>query len=91
MPRVTLKKVNKAIQAKYPGVKIMRGHGGYLYVGAIDTESDIATKIAGLYQTTISGMSYRLNSVPVERWVQEVEYVLRDSYLMNEFDRNPAI
>lgn len=93
MARLTLKKVNEAITAKWPGVEVVRGRGEgyqYYYVSAIDFDSDIALKIAGLYQTTISGVT-TLNELTIAKWIESVEWVLLDKYLYNTHDRCPVI
>lgn len=94
MPRLTLKKVNEAIQAKWPGVELVRGRGEgyqYYYVSAtLTNDYGMGLKIAMLNQTTITGAS-KIAELNIPQWIESVEYVLLDKYELNPYSRNPAI
>jgi len=82
--RLTLAKVNAEIQAKYPGIELVRGKG-YFYIDSKDEA--LALKIAGLYTSSIYVNS--LNQASLEQWMKYVEFVLIDGYRF-EFDRSPV-
>jgi len=88
MPRITLNQVNKAIAAKFPGVELVKGNG-YFYVAPTDYNSEMAQKIAALYQQGI--YVYRLNDMSIDKWVESVEFTLKDNYQSHEHLREPAI
>lgn len=73
MARITLKTVNKAIEAKFPKVRLEKGKG-YFYIYSDDDE--MALKIAGLHTTSI--YCYQISQQSVERWVGDVEILLKD-------------
>lgn len=70
---LTIKAVNKAIQAKHPHVELVKGKG-YYYI-ASDHEAT-ALKLAGLYTTSIP--VYSLNHMPLEKWLTSVDSLLNE-------------
>lgn len=68
-----LKEVNKAIQAKFPKVELVRGEG-YYYISSQDEEEGL--KMAGLYTTSIP-VAY-LHQQTIQQWVDSVEDLLKD-------------
>lgn len=68
----TLAMVNKAIQAKYPTIMLVKGEG-YFYIASDD--DDMGLKIAGLYSSGIYG-SFKINDLSIERWVAEVDQLV---------------
>lgn len=70
---LTLKKINAELQKKYPGIELVRGQG-YFYVYSED--DDLGLKLAGLYTTSIP--VDKLNQMTMEKWIEAVEYVLKD-------------
>jgi hypothetical protein len=81
---LTLAKVNKYIQQKYPEIELVKGKG-YFYV--YSKNDAIGLKLAGLFTTTIA--VYSLNECTIERWLELVEYVLADSERI-AYDRQPV-
>jgi len=81
---LTLAKVNKAIAAKYPGVKLAKGEGNF-FIYSEDKELDL--KIGMLYQTSIP--VFAINHLSLEKWVESVGYVLEDKHEL-ECNRNPV-
>jgi hypothetical protein len=77
--RLTINKINARIQERFSGIKLTRGKG-YFYLYSDDEV--LALKLAALHTTTIS--VYSLNQVTMDRWMEFVEYVLKDS------ERNPS-
>ena len=71
--KLTLAKVNKAIQAKHPLVKLVRGNGYYYLVSDDD---DMGLKLAGLYSTSI--MCNSIKDQPLERWVGDVDELMKE-------------
>ena len=90
MPRITLNQVNKAIAAKFPGVELVKGEG-YFYVAPTDYNSDMAQKIAALYQQGIYGGTSHINCMSLEKWIEAIEFTLQDKYQTSEYMREPAI
>lgn len=86
-----INRVNKAIEAKYPGVRIMKdkwdGGANYFYVYS-DNEA-MSIKLAGLYSKSI--LVDKITQMTVEEWVEAVEYVLLDTERPNALERTPAI
>jgi hypothetical protein len=68
-----LAEVNKAIQAKFPKVELVRGRG-YYYIASEDDEMGL--KIAGLYTTSIP-VAF-LHQQTIQGWVNSVEYLFKD-------------
>jgi len=79
-----MKKVNAAIGARFPKVFLVKGDG-YYYVASDDMAT--GNKIGILYQTSIA--ISKLNAVPLNRWMQEVEAVMND-YMRHETERMPV-
>jgi hypothetical protein len=67
----TLAMVNKAIQAKYPTIMLVKGEG-YFYIASNDDEMGL--KIAGLYTSSIP--VYSINQLSIEKWVAEVDQLV---------------
>lgn len=85
MLRLTLAKVNKHIQAKYPLIQLVKGEG-YFYVHSDDDAMGL--KLAMLFTTSIP--VYAINQLTIGGWMDSVEYVLRDGQQV-EWNRNPII
>lgn len=85
MLRLTLAKVNKHIQAKYPLIQLVRGEGDF-YIASEDDA--MALKLAALYTTSIP--VHAINNLTLGGWMDSVEYVMRDAQ-RNQYDRNPII
>lgn len=83
--RLTIRILNEAIQEKWPHVKLAKGKG-YFYV--YSDEADMGLKLAGLYTTSID--VDKINLMSLDRWVSEVEYVLRDKW-RSVYEQVPAI
>lgn len=67
----SLKQVNKAIQAKYPDIFLVKGEG-YFYIASDEPETGLM--LAGLYTTSIyEGI---LNNLTCDKWVKEVGELL---------------
>jgi hypothetical protein len=81
---LTLKKINNAIKDKFPGVILVKGEG-YFYVDS-DLD-DIGLKIAALQQQSI--YVYKVNDLPLKRWIECIDYVLKDSYRI-DLEREPV-
>lgn len=73
MATITLAKVNKAIHAKFPEIKLIRGEG-YYYIYS-DNEA-LSLKIAGLFTSSIP--VYSIKHASIEKLVEMVEHVLND-------------
>lgn len=69
--RITMKQVNEAIGAKYPGVFLVKGKG-YYYIAS--DEDKQALYIASLYQTSV--YVSKLNQLTVEQWVSSVDALM---------------
>jgi hypothetical protein len=72
--RLTLKTVNRAIQKKYPLIYIYKGERVFI-VWSDDIEMQL--KLSALFQISIE--VYALNQQSVSKWVEDVEWVLRDN------------
>lgn len=81
---LTLAKVNKAINAKYPGVQLTKGEG-YFYLYSDDKE--IGLKICGLYTSSIG--VFAINHLNLEQWLMHVNRVLNDAERL-ETEREPV-
>lgn len=81
---LTLKRVNKAIEEKYPKVFLVKGNG-YYYLASDDSE--IGLKLATLHTTSID--IFDISHLSLERWMDEVKYVLSDSN-RSEDERSPV-
>jgi hypothetical protein len=82
--KLTLSKVNKYIQTKYPEIELVKGEN-YFYVASDNDE--IALKLARLFSTSI--YVSKLNNVSLDKWLEYVEYVLEDSE-RSSVDREPV-
>lgn len=67
---LTLKKVNKEIQVQFPEVELVKGDGYYYY--AVKEEFGGNPHWIDLAYTT-SVMVPRLNDLPLEVWVSEIQ------------------
>lgn len=81
----SLKQVNKAINAKFPGVYLVHGNG-YYYITSDDDK--IGTAICGLYTSSIGVFSIKQQTV--ETWVNDVQSLLNDEQ-RSEYDRSPVV
>lgn len=72
---LTLKKINKAIQEKYPEIYLVRStEKNYFYLHS--DNQVLALKLAGLYTTSI--FMHSINQANLERWIQFVDFVVED-------------
>lgn len=58
-----LRTVNKALNAKYPGLELVKGEGYFYFAGA-GTEVCCETGVYGVY---------RLNDFSLDRWIEEAD------------------
>lgn len=86
MAHIRIALVNKAIQKKYPLIELVKGEG-YYYVHS--SNDYMALKLATLYTTSISVPN--LNQMGLDRWVANVERILRDEEQPNKLLRCPII
>lgn len=64
---LTLKQVNKAIVAKGIAAELVKGEGYYYFIGdAVD----------GAFTTSVG--VYRLNQLPLEQWLAELDKIIVD-------------
>lgn len=68
---ITLKQVNKAIQAKWPGVGLAKGEEYFYLYGTTD---EMGLKIAGFYQSGI--YVHHINQMPLTAWLLSVEVLM---------------
>ncbi len=80
----SLIQVNKAIQAKYPLIKLVKGKG-YYYVHSED--DNISLQLAALFSTSIPVANIKHQSV--DNWIKDVESVLSD-WERFHYDRVPV-
>lgn len=78
--RITMKKVNEAINKAFPHVFLVR-HNWPQYFYIASDEDNTSLKIAGMYQTSIHVA--QLNTYSVEGWVEQVTALIKQ-------DRNEA-
>lgn len=64
MLRLTLAKVNKHIQTKYPLIQLIKGNG-YFYIASDDDA--MVLKLAALYTTSIP--VYAINHLTLGGWI----------------------
>jgi hypothetical protein len=69
----SLKQVNRAIQKRFPLVRLIRGNG-YYYI--VSDDEDMQLKICSLYTTSIG--VYSVKHQAVQTWVNDVEALLKD-------------
>ena len=81
---LTLAKVNKAINEKWPGVQLAKGEGNF-YIYSDNKELDL--KIGMLYQCSIP--VYGINQLSLQQWIESVDYVLKDKHQL-ECSREPV-
>lgn len=66
--RITMKRINAAIAAKYPTVELIKDNGFfYLY----SDNEEWGLRIAGMHQSSI--MVARVDSYDIAGWVKEVD------------------
>lgn len=71
----TLKNINARMQTKYPDMQLVKGSGYFYIVGKTD-EAD--SKLSELKSTSIYTNS--VNQLSLERWVLEIDFVLKPIY-----------
>lgn len=81
---LTLAKVNKAINAKYPGIQLTKGEG-YFYLFS-DIEA-IELKICHLFTSSIYVSA--INHLSLDQWLMHVNRVLNDADQL-ETEREPV-
>lgn len=85
---INIKQVNEAINKKWPELKLELVKGfGYFWVDSND--ENISLKLNNLYTTSIPVSS--INQLTIEKWVDSVEFVLKDGYQGNVYLRESIV
>lgn len=81
MARATLKKINDAISARYPGreIEFVKGAGYFYFSG--DDGCDL--EIESIY-------TFALNQMPLEKWLERVFDNIDTAIKESEFDDGPG-